>query len=851
MGYTCSNANDDLTHPRAADNSRRGFDGLVGAYIGLGIDEYGNFLNQGDNTASGFGYQWDRIGLRGTGSVAWRALHALNSTYYPSSLYTTASGSTWLSDLAVQNTCKTGYLWNYSNPNAPVQTTTPVADYNAIPNGYSVLTGVQIANEAAANRTQATPITYKLKITSAGLLSFSYSIKGGAYVSVLTKQNITTSNGAQPASYLFGFTGSTGGSTNVHEILCFQARPADATGSSAGDNQVQSSKLLTGAQGYFAQYDPNTWAGSLAAYNLIVTDPVNQLVSVATPANWDSSCVLTGVATGESCAATGVAGPSAAQAPAARSILTYSGSSGIAFEWANLTAAEQTAIDLGDATPTTNRVNYLRGDRTNEVTPLGTGLYRDRASVLGDIIDSSPTWVGPPSSPYKTSFQDLLYPTTDVPSEPVGSYQSFITSAGTRQNVVYIGANDGLLHGFRAGAYDVNGNFVADVTTPNDGSEAIAYMPYLVVNDIHSNTNPSIDYANPAYSHAYYVDATPGVGDLYYSGAWHTWIVSGLGAGGADIFALDITNPSTFGEANAAATVIGDWTSATITCVNAAGCGANLGQTFGTPQIRRFHNGQWGAVFGNGFNSSTGNAGIFVMLVNQAGGSPTFYYLQAPAGVGGNGIAYVTPVDLDGDHITDYVYAGDLAGNVWRFNLTSNTPGNWASGATPLFSTPAGQPITTQLVVAGVPSPPGPTRVIIAFGTGQQTPITPTQSATYAGGAQYLYGIWDWNYNDWNSKSTTRYASLAGPQTVTTANLQPQTVTGTYAPAQGDTIALGYRTVSSNAVCWAGTSSCTASNNQFGWSMLLPGSGEQTIYNPALMARCSSSIRSSRPTTPR
>ena len=141
-------------------------------------------------------------------------------------------------------------------------------------------------------------------------------------------------------------------------------------------------------------------------------------------------------------------------------------------------------------------------------------------------------------------------------------------------------------------------------------------MPGAVVNTIHSGTNTSLDYSSPQYGHNYYVDATPGTGDLFYAGIWHTWLVGGLGPGGNAIYALDVTNPSNFSEANAATIVKGEWNSATLTCVNASNCGNNLGNTYGVPQIRRFHNGKWGAIFGNGLNSASGAAGIFVMMVD-------------------------------------------------------------------------------------------------------------------------------------------------------------------------------------------------------------------------------------------
>ena len=93
----------------------------------------------------------------------------------------------------------------------------------------------------------------------------------------------------------------------------------------------------------------------------------------------------------------------------------------------------------------------------------------------------------------------------------------------------------------------------------------------------------SLDFSNPHYGHNFFVDATPGTGDLFYGGQWHTWLVGGLGAGGAAIFALDVTDPTNFTESNAASLVIGEWTPANIICVSNATCGNSLGNTYGTP----------------------------------------------------------------------------------------------------------------------------------------------------------------------------------------------------------------------------------------------------------------------------
>jgi len=153
----------------------------------------------------------------------------------------------------------------------------------------------------------------------------------------------------------------------------------------------------------------------------------------------------------------------------------------------------------------------------------------------------------------------------------------------------------------------------------------------------------------------------------------------------------------------------------------------------------------WGVSFGNGFGSSTGDAGIYVMTVDQSTGAKTFYYFSTGTTSTPNGIAYVTSADLDGDHITDYVYAGDLQGNVWRFDLTACSPvatattgcttaTGWGIGTAnaPLFKTQTGQPITTPLVVASAQVAGTLPSILVAFGTGQRTQLTTSTPTTYS-----------------------------------------------------------------------------------------------------------------------
>jgi type IV pilus assembly protein PilY1 len=848
LGYTCTNeiGNNDAT--LRADGTVRGYDGLVGGYIGLGIDEYGNFLNPADNTVTGPGLQAGRIGLRGRGSISFGWLHANYPSQYPTRLLTTPDAtSVTKARAAVHDTCRTGHIWDYSDASEPVQLSATVADYAPVGSAVTLSTILQdptktIAKEGAFTRNDAQPITYNLKITQDGILSLAISYNGGNYLPVIAKQSITTSNGALPSSFRFGFTGSTGGSRNVHEILCFQAAPADVAGTSVGVNQQEATKISSGTQAYLAYYYPSNWTGRLTA-NDLTFDPVSQTIGVSAKSNWDALCNLTGVPAGQTCPTTTAAGLIAAQAPTSRTMLTWdpSLSKGIPFEWTSLGSAQQTALDLGDTTPfNSNRLNYLRGDRTNEVNPItGAGLFRTRDGVLSDIVDSSPTWVGPPSAKYAITWHDRLIPADPTPENTgTQNYSQFLIAAQTRLNVVYNGANDGFVHGFESGSFDAGGNYVNGGTTPNDGKEVLAFMPATVLNVIHNKVDPTLDLASTQYSHNFYVDATPDVDDVFYNNIWHTWLVGGLGPGGAAIYALDITDPTRFSESNAGSLVMGEWSSATISCHSGgSACQINMGNTYGTPIVRRLHDGKWAIIFGNGFGSVSGDAGIFIMLIDPNNGgtqSSNTYYLSTGNGTGTlttpcttncDGIAYVTSADLDGDHITDYVYAGDLLGNVWRFDLTSSSESAWAATSTPLMTTAAGQPITTKVTAISVPQPSGPPRIMIDFGTGRKFPQTNAVPTQYSPGVQALYGIWDWNLSGWNSMSSTQYASLPSPQTM---SLTSQTLT-----VNAD----NSLDVTSNAVCWAGSTTCTGgagANKKFGFAVSLPHAQEQIVFNPLI-----------------
>ena len=338
---------------------------------------------------------------------------------------------------------------------------------------------------------------------------------------------------------------------------------------------------------------------------------------------------------------------------------------------------------------------------------------------LGDIVSSSPIFVGAPPFAYPDSLESVAYST-------------FVASHATRQKMVYVGANDGMLHGFDAG----NG--------ATKGQEKLAFIPSAVFGNLHELTKP-----NYPFNHKFFVDGTPTMGDVFYAGAWHTLLVGGLNKGGQSIYALDITNPGSFSEGNASSIFRWEYTD------------ADLGYTYSRPAIAKMANGRWAAIFGNGYNNSTpgtpapisttGRAYLYVVDVQTGVQIAKIDTLAGSVGTP-NGLATPAVVDINGDHVVDYVYAGDLQGNMWKFNLSNPDPTLWdipyTSGGNPAplytakdqLATPVAQPITSKPEVGRGPQGRG---MVVLFGTGkfmEQGDKVPTQT-------QAFYGLYDPNTN--------------------------------------------------------------------------------------------------------
>ena len=404
-------------------------------------------------------------------------------------------------------------------------------------------------------------------------------------------------------------------------------------------------------------FEDGTFKGDLMAY------PVNPDGSVAVLApKWRAATQL------------------ASQNPTSgRNIATTDGAgNAIPFDYAQLTPDQQLAVDSDP-----DVVNYVRGDRSKESLS-----FRERASVLGDIVHSAPVFLGRPIAGYV--FDDYL---------------SYAEANAGREARVFVGANDGMLHAFDA----------------DTGLEEFAYVPSMIMDNL-------VKLTVDPYNHQYFVDGFLTVEDVQYDDAWHSVLVGGLGAGGRGYYGLDVTDPDAISDTDAADKILWEFHAGLAE-------GINVGFSYSRPSIIRLKQGkQWAAVFGNGYLSAAGRASLFVVDI-KTGAVIKELVVNDDAG---NGLSSPTVIDSDGDGYADTAYAGDLNGNVWKFDLDSADPDNWKVdlGGWPFFTALAGQSITTAPEVGRHSSGEG---VMVYVGTGRLFGATDGLDTTL----QAAYGLWD------------------------------------------------------------------------------------------------------------
>ena len=438
-----------------------------------------------------------------------------------------------------------------------------------------------------------------------------------------------------------------------------------------GQPAVSTHLLYTGADAtlrtrlYANDYVATDWSGNLHSY------PLSAVGAVVKTDDWTG---------GAQARIDAQSATSTAAVPTGRYIVTRDGSTGVAFRWSGASKISDTQKAIldpgtpltGKTVPTTSPVlNYIRGDQTNEgaVNKDGSGGYRVRASVLGDIIHSTP-----------------LYCSATAPSP----------AAACGAATVFVGANDGMLHAINAAT----------------GSERFAYIPSMLIPKLAQLTQDP-------YTHTYYVD---GRMDIRNFGG--TTILAGaLGAGGKGLFALDVTHADATSETNAASKILWEIT-------NSSTGFANLGYTYGQPVLTTLTGGTDALVVANGYNNSNSYQAV-LFLINPNDGTLIHEFVTSDtvSTTNRNGLSSPTLV-ADGSGEAAYAYAGDLNGNLWKFQLKSP----WT--ITKLHTVDPAQSIT--MAPGLFEHPDG--GFIVTFVTGRMLVADDALDniSTY-----YAYGIWD------------------------------------------------------------------------------------------------------------
>lgn len=368
-----------------------------------------------------------------------------------------------------------------------------------------------------------------------------------------------------------------------------------------------------------------------------------------------------------------------------------------------------------------NLIQWIRGEETGltgadvRSRKIGSTVWK-----LGDIVDSSPVTVTNPLQRYDVLYGDMTF----------SAYYQYVNNTLQRESVVYVGANDGMLHAFTAGKFNRALNkYEKKVGYPEDiGDELWAYIPQAVL--------PHLKWlASKNYLHTYYVNMTPVVWDVQiftpsatHPGGWGTILLCGLNMGGKDIpvtddfgsgsetrtfspsyFALDITNPH-------APELLWERTY------------QGLGLSTSKPSIIKVAD-KWFAVFGSGpinyDGTSTQSARVFVVDLIDG----------APHKDGANDWRFIDPSGMSGfmnsptarDHQLDfsvddvyfgesYYAGGEWNGKAWRLHIPvkDDEPNNWNFD---YYFTAPGAPITAPISVGKCLTPQA--RVATYFGTGR------------------------------------------------------------------------------------------------------------------------------------
>lgn len=547
--------------------------------------------------------------------------------------------------------------------------------------------------------------------------------------------------------------------------------------------------LLTfGNSGYAAGYDSSDWAGKLIREEV---DPATGQAGL--DASWDAGCMLTGGTFDEAtrvCTAPSGSPWASGHAPDARdpstrlivtSKLDAGNPVGMPFRWSEINAVDDLRdglnqnplatdrCDADSAIPAEvaacdafgeRRMNYVRGVRTNESTP--SPRFRSRSSVLGAVINARPLYTSSPRGGYYDTFpcdatnvddRSACSPETKAfLADEVNGYAAYQFEHRERTPYVYVGSNDGMLHAFDA----------------TSGEEAWAYIPSTLIKNRRLARSTS-DTAGLVTG----VDSAPREADVFINGQWRTILVGSLRLGGRGLYAMDVTHPpaGTATETDIAQRVMWEFDSGnTLSTAADPPCAANsrtcasLGYTYDSINVARIHyENRWVALVSSGYFPEQEQDAAKPSDAHEPAARRTSLLVidvetgrlireirtsiapqPVPSGFRTYGLSTPVVYDLAGDQIDDLAYAGDLAGNLWRFDLSSPNPALWsvdlmfssygAGGATNVGD----QPIVFNPTALRDPITRQP---ILVFGTGK---YLGRDDRTSAIPQQAFYGIRDY-----------------------------------------------------------------------------------------------------------
>jgi len=529
--------------------------------------------------------------------------------------------------------------------------------------------------------------------------------------------------------------------------------------SNAGGVATQTDIVSSANKVFQPVFNPQGWYGELRCFDLDSSGNFNPATSQCTP---NAKAVIPAVANRKiySSKVTGTT-------PTTTSFV-FNDSTGLS----TMTTAQSTALGSTDAIRK-NTINFIRGTE-------GISGFRTRPNgLLGDIVDSQPV----------------------VVSKPVGQtldtdYSTF-TSNNANRNMVFIGANDGMLHAFN----------ISNMT------ELMAYIPSPVYSNLKSLT--ASDYGiSGGTAHEFHVNGSMRQADVKLAGAWKTIVVGGLGQGGKGYFAVDATQDANFSTASD--TIKWEWTDQSTN---------TMGYAFGTPIIYNVRTATDtvtpAVILTNGYENKWVNG-----ATNQLANTSSLYIINANTGAlikqidvtGGIGLSSPAGVDAGQDGVLDYVYAGDINGKLWRFDLTDDNPANFKVISTPIYNAGTTKPIVMRPAVMQLNKQDGtPIGNLVMFGTGKLLTDTDRTDVNQ----QSFYSIID-KMED-------------SPTTVVDADLQLQTIIDTKQISSGTDIRVGnYRKISSSPLDLRIETNTAYPSKNKGWYINFPTTSERIVTSPMI-----------------